>query len=303
MRLRVLALFAPILVLATGTTAWAQGESPAPSPGAGDRPPAANPPPYYYVEPPAGGSAQPGPPRAAPPPGTYEPPPPGYGYGYGPAYVYEPPPPPKPHHIAPKTALWLGARGGWFIPFGNVWGTCADANCYSVDGKKWTELASSGPLFELDGGMRLGRYYNVFLLWEHATLGNGSAAPAQQDSANTDYYALGLRFSSDPDCVGFLTEIALGFRRFHAIYQDGSEDQLTNAPFEFRIGLGADIRISRAFTLTPLVTVGAGAFGDAQHVDANGKSSSLTGPNDQQTGHGWVTLQLGAHFDIAGGGD
>lgn len=311
MRLRVLALCAPILGIATMGTARAQtpgdGAAPAPAPSSApppSAPPSGGPPGQYYVEPPpGGGSTAPAP--AQQPGGAYEPPPPGYGYGYGygPAYVYEPPPPPKPHHVAPKTSLWLGARAGWFMPFGNAWFHCTDAACTNGDGVKWTEFASPGPLFELDGGMRLGRYYNVFALWEHASLGNGSADPSNQSSANTDYYALGLRFSSDPDHVGFLTEINIGFRRFHAIYDDGSEDQLTNAPLEFRIGLGADIRISRAFTIEPLATLGAGSFGDAQHVDANGKSTSLTGGNDQQTGHAWATLQLGAHFDIAGSHD
>ena len=285
----------------------------APPPPAAAPPPAApgdRPPPQYYVEPPPAGQ-QPGPPpQAAPPPGQpapgyYEPPPP--GYGYAPALVYEPPPPPKPRHVAPKYSFWLGARGGWFIPFGNLWaqGTRRTDGFVDFDGVSWSEYASSGPMFELDIGARLGRNYNLFLLWEHAELGNGSAAPdanGGQDGGDTDYYAVGLRVSSDPNRVGFLTEIALGARRFRAVWADGTELQLTEAPFEARLSLGADIRLNPAFSLSPLVTIGVGAFGSAEVVAPNGARTDATGPDDERAGHGWLTLQLGGHFDIAGGG-
>jgi hypothetical protein len=301
-----------LLFLALGffaaRTALAQpaGGEPAPppaQPGATDAPapaappPAEKPPPQYYMEP----GAQRGP-GGPPPPGYYEPPPPGY---YA-APVWEPPPPPKPHHRAPKTAFWLGGRLGWFIPFGTLWnryhppaGTQPEVN--------WTEYASNGPLFEGDIGMRFSRYYNVFLTWEHASLGAGSAIPTGyggQNSGDTDYYAIGLRFSSDADHVGFLTEIDLGYRRFRAVWADGTELQLTQAPLEFRIGLGADIRVTPLFSLSPMVTLGAGSFGKAEWVSPNGTTTDAQTQNDAGAGHGWVTFQLGGHFDIPpGNGD
>lgn len=304
-------------------SAWAQAEpapEPAPEPpatAAPDAPPPAAqpapkpapppaPPPgtQYYSEPPpaGGGQHRAGPPPQGPPPGpgVYEPPPPGY---YQP--VWEPPPPPKPRHRAPKTAFWLGPRAGWFIPFGNLWLTREATGVY--DEVKWSEYASAGPMFELDIGARFSRHYNVFLLWEHASLGNGSrdgspfTPTAKQDGAETDYYAIGLRFSSDADKVGFLTEIDLGTRRFRATWDDGSELQLTEAPLEFRIGLGADIRLTKFFSISPLVTLGAGAFGAAELVAPNGDRTDATKSGDEGAGHGWVTFQLGAHFDIPGG--
>jgi hypothetical protein len=285
------------------------GQPPPPQPAPPAAPPGDRPPPQYYVEPPPAGAgpppAQQGPPQGQPPPGTYEPPPP--GYGYAPSLVYEPPPPPKPRHVAPKYSFWLGARGGWFIPFGNLWaqGTQRADGFVDLEGVKWSEYASSGPLFELDIGARLGRNYNLFLLWEHAVLGSGSAAPdanGGQDGGDSDFYALGLRVSSDPNRVGFLTEIALGARRFRATWADGTELQLTEAPFEARLGLGADIRLNPAFSLSPLVTIGVGAFGSAEVVSPDGTRTDATGPNDERAGHGWVTFQLGGHFDVAGGG-
>jgi hypothetical protein len=204
----------------------------------------------------------------------------------------------------------LGGRVGWFIPFGNAWGTCAayDAvygDCLSADAVDWDEVAGSGPMFELDAGVRLARNYNLFLLWEHARLGSGDAfGEAQQGGdTNTDFYAVGLRVSSDADKLGLLTEIALGYRRFHAVFEDGSELQLTDAPFELRIGIGADIRLSPLASLTPLVTVGFGSYDDVTAVGGTGSSARRiveTAPPDLRATHGWVTFQLGGHFDLLG---
>ena len=172
-------------------------------------------------------------------------------------------------------------------------------------GVSWSEYASSGPMFELDVGARLGRNYNLFLTWERAALGPGDLAPdanGGQQTGDTDFYAIGLRVSSDPDKVGFLTEIAIGARRFRAAWGDGTELQLTEAPFEARLGIGADIRLGPLFSLSPLVTVGIGGFGSAETVLPDGSRVDATGQFDERTGHGWLTLQLGGHFDIAGGG-
>lgn len=260
--------------------------------------PPGRPPPYYYVEPPHSGSAS----AEAParPPRVAEPPPP---VDYAP--IYEPPPPPRPHHIAPSMSLWLGARLGYFVPFGDLYGTCVGAAagyCDAVNGTSWSQYASAGPTFELDGGMRLGRHYNVFVLWERAELGKGSAEPnahGGETTGDSDFYALGVRYSSNPDHVGFLTEVDIGYRRFRAMWNDGTELQFTNAPFEFRLGLGADIRINRFLSLSPMATIGAGAFGNAQWKLPNGQTQNVTG-NDQTTGHGWLTLQVGGHFDLFG---
>lgn len=292
----LLAFFAPAL-------GWAQTQDPpappakappAAQPGA---PPAGGPPPQYYTEP--SGPPNQGPPPGSQPPGAYEPPPP--GYYYGPAPIWEPPPPPKPKHRAPKTAFWLGARVGYFVPFGNL---LLRDTPQGWDEYKWSELASSGPMFELDVGARVSRHYNVFFTWEHANLGTGAQDPTpdgKQTSASSDYYAIGLRFSSDADRVGFLTEIDLGWRRFHAEWENGATLDMYEAPLEFRIGLGADIRITNFFSLSPMVTLGAGAFGGGEYTSSGGTKADAFGPGDEAAGHGWLTFHVGAHFDIPGG--
>jgi hypothetical protein len=294
------------------TVALAQPEAPPAEPEPAPPPPAAaapapaeppgQPPPQYYVEPsgpPPARTAPAGPP--GPPPGAvYEPPPPGYY-----PTVYEPPPPPVPKHVAPKYSLWLGARVGWFIPFGDLWASQDPVNTNSYEPVSWSEYASSGPMFELDIGARLGRHYNVFFAWERAALGTGSELPdayGGQKTGETDFYAIGLRVSSDADKVGFLTEINLGYRRFRARWNDGTELHMTEAPLEFRLGLGADIRLGPIFSLSPLVTLGVGSFGAAEWQLPNGDTQDATKSGDQAAGHGWVTFQIGGHFDIAGGG-
>jgi hypothetical protein len=257
------------------------------------------PPPEYYVEPPQAGAPRPPPnaPRPAPPGGIYEPPPPGYGYG--------------PQLVAPKYSLWLGPRIGWFIPFGNLIYQCngdGRGGCGSYTGAAWSDYAASGPMFELDAGARLGRFYNLFALWEHAALHGGDGNPAETaggglDHANTDYFGLGFRVSSDADKVGFLTEIDLGLRRFHAVYSNGSELQFSEeVPLEARIGFGADIRITPQFSLSPMLSLGVGRFDKATHVAPDGKETDVLGSLDELANHGWLTLQMGAHFDLAGGG-
>jgi len=221
-----------------------------------------------------------------------------------PQLIYEPPPPPEPRHIAPKTAFWAGARVGWFVPFGNVWadGTRLSEFLVELDGVPWSDYASSGLMFEIDVGARISRNYNVFALWERGELGAGSAEDARgggQVGGDTDFWGVGLRASSDADKVGFITEIAIGYRRARALWEDGSQLQFMDA-IDARIGLGADIRLSPTFTISPLATIGVGGFGEVQDVTPNGLSSSRTNTDDQGDSHAWFTLQVGGHFDIGG---
>src|SRR6185369_5280 len=264
---------------------------PAPTPPApASAPPGATPPPEYYIEPgfpaqgpnavPAPGSGGPpqtagGPPGPPPPPPQgmpiYEPPPPGFYPGVA---VFEPPPPPEPRHLAPRTALLLGARVGWFIPFGDVWARrTAGGGVYGVG---WSDYSSSGPMFELNAGARLSRYYSVFALWERAWLGDGNGGSGSDnlhgkaDHGDTDFWGAGVRASTNPDGLGFITELAIGYRRARAIYDSGDEIQFTNAPFETRLGLGADFRLNRVVTLSALATIGFGQFGTIESVNHAG---------------------------------
>jgi hypothetical protein len=238
---------------------------------------------------------------AAPAPPAFEPPPPG-------GAPFEPPPPPVPQtRLTPRNALWLGARLGWFFPFGNLWargvptGSDAEGYYYLLEGKPWRHYASSGPMLELDAGVRLSRSYSVFLLWERAETGSGSlesGPDGKQARGDTDFWAIGLRASSNPDRLGFVTEVAIGYRRARTLFENGAEYQFTDAPFEARLGLGAEYRLSRVVSWSALATVGVGGFGLAERIGPSGESSPLTNRFDEGDGHAWATLGVGAHFDL-----
>lgn len=297
------------LALLAPTTAFAQGAPPEPEP-APEAKPSPGPGPEYYVEPAPETET---PPPAAhpgsqpPPPGyaTNEPPPPIVVYEPQAPGVYEPPPPPRPRHLAPEYSLWLGGRLGYFHPFGNAWATCTAVDrsgvCLESRGEEWQNYASSGPMGELDVGARLGRRHVLFLTWERASLGKGDLelpANGDQQDGETDFFGLGLRFSSDPDNVGLLIEIVVGGRRFRTSWANGDELRLEDAPFESRIGIGADIRLSRAFALSPMLTLGGGQFGTATYYTKGTNTEAEQA--DIVASHAWVTLQMGAHFDLLG---
>ncbi len=215
--------------------------------------------------------------------------------------------PRKRHLHAPDYSLWLGAGLGWTLPFGSLWGKCAQADAYGecilADGVSTHDYVRQGPAAELDLGARLARHYNLYGLWEHSWLGAGSATTdvrGQPDHGDTDFFALGLRVSTDPDDLGFLLDIAVGTRRMRAVWADGTELQMTEAPFETRMGLGADVRLSEHWSLTPMIALGLGSFGKIQWVYPDRSVQRATQPDDVALTHGWVGLQMSAHADIFG---
>jgi hypothetical protein len=274
---------APPKPTATGNTPAAKAApaaAPTPAPAAAPPPPDTNAPPLYYVEPPE--SAQ---------PEVYEPP--------EPTYMYEPPPPPPEvsRNAPASTALWAGVRLGALIPFGSLW----------VDGfngyyrqRQFADYASTGPVVELDVGARLALHYNVFALWEHTSLGTGSldsAAFGGQERGATNLYGIGVRFSTNPTSTGFLAEIGLGYRDFHAYWSDGTELSLTGGWFDARIGFGVDIRISPWLSLSPMVVLAGGSFDSAKWSGPGGSRNALTAYDDGAQ-YGTVSFVLGAHADV-----
>lgn len=200
--------------------------------------------------------------------------------------------------------MYVGARVGWFVPFGNAWARARPVSTnggtgYVLEGVPWRDYASSGPMLELNAGVRLSRSYALFALWERAQLGSGDdRTEGEPDGAETDFWAAGLRASSNPDALGFVTEVAVGYRRARSFYENGAEVRFTDAPFEARLGLGAELRTSRLVTWSALVTVGVGGFGEVRAVAPSGSSLPRTRPEDAGDGHAWATLNIGGHFDL-----
>ena len=214
--------------------------------------------------------------------------------------LYEPPPPPVlPRDAPPRTALWVGARLGVLIPFGNLW---VDGFSSYYRRRAFSDYASPGPVFEIDLGARLARHYNVFALWEHAALGTGSLDDRSfggQDWGATNLFGVGFRFSTDPSRVGFVVEIGLGYRQFTAYWNDGTRLAMSDGWLDAHLGLGADIRMNRWLSLSPMMVLGGGSFGDAKWSGPGGTGNAL-GPLDQNGEYGTLSFVLAAHADLFG---
>lgn len=224
------------------------------------------------------------------PPPDDEPAPPHLPY---PGYIYEPPPPPPPPpHVAPHSSFWVGGRLGFLAPFGKLTYDYPDG----LSGPAWGDIAGSGVSFELDAGGRFSRNFLVFGLWEYGALGPGRDKGwfgVDQTSAETHLFGAGFRFSSHPDEVGLAVEAAFGFRTFRADF--GKDITVTASSPEVRIGIGADIRLSRDITLSPMMQITNGTFLDLR-VDQTGRPSRSIFGYDAP--HGTFGFALGAHFDM-----
>ena len=218
-------------------------------------------------------------------------PPPATDGAHAPDDVFEPPPPPPPHpHLAPRSSFVLGGRFGYLVPFGKL--THAHPDGYG--GPDWREIAGPGPSFEVNVGGRIERHFLVYGIWEFGALGTGrDRGFGEQHAAHTHLFGAGVRFSTHPDETGLAVEAALGFRTFRADF-DG-DVAITTASPEVRIGIGADIRISRDVTLSPMVQLSNGSFLDLRLHEPGRPSRSIFG---YEALHGTFGFALGAHFDL-----
>jgi hypothetical protein len=192
-------------------------------------------------------------------------------------------------------------RLGWFLPFGYVYARAVRGGL--LERVPWSWYAHSGLMLEGDIGARLGRNYTVFALWERAQL-----TPADhydhlyggQNGSDSDFWGIGMQASSDADRLGFLTEIALGYRQARTRFEDGTEVQFTDSWLEGRLGFGADIRLSPMLSVQPMLTLGVGSFSDIDVVYPGGGSASMIAPGDVGDSHAWLTLGVGGHVDLFG---
>jgi hypothetical protein len=211
------------------------------------------------------------------------------------------------HQGVPRYSFWFGPGLSWSVPFGDLWGHCGGfdvyGRCAALTNTSARHYFGSGPAVELDAGARLARHYNLYALWERTWYSAGNTtelAPVHQNRGESDFLALGLRVTTTPETLGFVLDIAVGTRRMRARWDDGTELQLTEAPFETRLGVGANIRVDENWSFTPLIHLGLGSFGKVQWVLPNGTVQSASDPSDVSLTHGWVGLQLAMHADVFG---
>jgi hypothetical protein len=226
---------------------------------------------------PAPDDAQPGvaiaPEQTAPPPTIVVVNPPPYG---GP--VQDPRPDESPPKHAPKFSLYTGVNLG-IIGYGGEFFTSSAGNPETSG-----NLVKNGLSFEIDAGARLGYRYIPYIMWEHAFLGAGRRFDGTSAHASSDFVGIGFRLLSfDVDNVAFLSDLAVGFRSV-TLANDTENFKMTSLEIG-RLGLGAEIRLSTLFTISPIARV---SFG--QMTDSTGGISYGPNQGDQQTG---VTFQNG----------
>jgi hypothetical protein len=204
---------------------------------------------------------------------------------------------------APRTSLWSGVRVGLLSFGGNFYSWTAERE--RVESAR--NLVSWGPVVELDVGVRLGQRYVPYVGIEYARVGAGHRFEGEADvAASSAFFAVGFRYSGAKlDRVGFLSDLSVGFRRV-TVWSSTQSYRLTS--FEIlRLGLGAEIRLSRLVTLSPMMQVTSGVVSgaDGDIAFASGQPDGLSHPpysNGQgiagEKSYLVLSIMCGVHFDL-----
>jgi hypothetical protein len=208
----------------------------------------------------------------------------------------------KPPKHAPKFSLYTGVNLG-VIGYGGSFFTNSGGNPETTG-----NLVKNGLSFEIDAGARLGYRYIPYVMWEHAFLGAGHRFDGTSTNASSDFVGIGFRLLSfDVDNVAFLSDLAVGFRSVN-VSNDTENFKMTSIEIG-RLGLGAEIRLSTLFTLSPIARI---SFG--QMTDSTGGITYAANQADKQTGVSFAGGQInyspreyfvfglgcGAQFDFFG---
>jgi hypothetical protein len=221
-----------------------------------------------------------------------------------------PPPPPvvvrRVDYVhAPPYSLWLGGRLGVLAYGGGMYAN-ANGNTETTG-----NFITNGLALEVDVGARVARHFIPYLGAELGLVGPGHRFEGTSAKAGTSFVGVGVRMlAGDVDSVSFVSDISFGFRQIQ-VSSDGSTWSASS--FEvLRLGLGADIRLSSRFTLSPLLTLSGGKLTDTSGsvMFAPNQGDSVPGtpdavnhgqiPAGDQTSYEVVVIGCGAHFDLFG---
>jgi len=256
-------------------------------------------------------AATPPAPPAAPPPPAPPPPPPSAG-------PRSPPPPPYPNgplrrrayapeeKHAPTTALWLGGSGGLIAYSGGLY-----IDPFSTSGVETTgNFVRSGVALQGDIGVRLARRYIPYFALELGLVGAGRRFEGTPANASTSFVGVGFRYlAGDVDSVSFASDISFGWRKFQVSNSSGTWS--ASGLELFRLGFGADIRLSTRTTLSPMITLSGGTLtdtsGNIQFApnQADGETQPLFSgggpiPSDAQQTYFALVFGCGVHVDLLG---
>jgi hypothetical protein len=192
---------------------------------------------------------------------------------------------------APAPALFLAGRMGLYAPYGSLY-----SNRDFVT-TRFQDLASVGPELELDFGARAFGHFVGYGYWEYAELGKGAneawaGSRGGETSAIAQGAGLALRWMSHPEGLGFVVDAGVGYRWFRAGWTDGTSMDLSGVG-ELRLGLGADLAISQAVGISPMLTLSSGIFTDRTFLGQPIGSYN--------SAYAAAALTLAARVDIFGG--
>lgn len=212
---------------------------------------------------------------------------------------------PAPVH-APKYSMWTGARIG-AIGFLNSFYINEVGDQETTGG-----FVKPGVSGQLDLGARLAYRYIPYVFFERSILGAGRHFENTSTSAASNYFGLGFRYLlGDPHTVAFASDLSVGYREVSVSNSTGT---YTMSTIEyFKLGLGADVRLSNMLTLSPMATISTGVMTDASgsilYSDSPvaGQNIPLTHPTYQsgtsinnQAGYLVLGIGVGVHFDLFG---
>lgn len=230
---------------------------------------------------------------------------------YEPAPAPAPLPPPEYHYVPPKVpvhaprfALWAGAHLS-FQTFGNSFFRNENGQS-EVTGN----FIKPGLGTQVDVGVRLEKRYIPYVLYErYWSFGDGRRFQGADANSYGQFYGFGFRYLfGNPDFVAGFTDLSFG-RRIVSVSSAGGSYSMST--FEFlRLGLGAEIRLSTRFTLSPQITLSSGVmhgtsgsvgYSAARQGDGLLQPRYVNGASiEDTTSYIVFGLGVGAHFDLFG---
>ncbi len=205
---------------------------------------------------------------------------------------------------APKYALWTGARAS-FLAFG--------FSFYNNErGRPETtgNFVGNGIAPEIDIGVRLSYRYTPYVFFERGFVGQGHRFEGSDATSSTDFFGLGFRYvSGDVNAAAFVTDLAVGKRVLRV--SSGNQTYTMSGLEFFRLGVGAEVRLTSRLVLSPLASVSSGAFNDTDGDIAFACAPSCIDGVQRPTytkgevirssrSYVVINLGLGVHFDLLG---
>jgi hypothetical protein len=206
---------------------------------------------------------------------------------------------------APRYSLWIGGRLGLLGYWGGLY---VDPSGYA---ETTGNFVTNGLAVEADIGARVAKRYIPYIAVELGVVGPGHRFQQTSTTAGTSFVGIGLRLlAGDVNNVSFASDLSFGFRKLQVSNDTGT---WSTTAFEFlRLGLGADVRLTNSFTLSPMLTISGGTFTDTSGSIAFGpnQGDGLSGTpsyvnsgqiaSGNQTNYATFVLGCGAHFDLFG---